>query len=178
MEQGYEEVCALHGGKLLDGGVVPATELKVFQPFMRFEVEERGVILGLAAMPDRRVVPVKNKSRQAGVTINYALSPRLDLDGSGPKIGDVFGLLLVSRHREKAGMIDEIAVGVIDAGYSSFLFYEPLEEFLSGHGDAPPVEPAKPEPAETPKPAVRLKKGVKPFIPPEAPARGGDKTGS
>jgi hypothetical protein len=170
MEQGFEEVCAMHGGHLLDGGVIPDTELKVFQPFMRFEVESRGVILGLAAMPDRKTVPVKNKSRVAGVTLNYHLSPGFDFDGKGVKVGDVFGLLLVSRHREKAGAIEEIAVGVIDSSYSSFLFYEPLDKFLSGHGDAPIiVDPVPPAPKPSPAPAVKLKKGIKPFVPPETP---------
>ena len=54
LEQGFEEVCDLHGGRLLEGGVVPSTELRVFQPFMRFDVEGRGVILGMAAMTDAR----------------------------------------------------------------------------------------------------------------------------
>ena len=141
MEQGFEEVCALHGGHLLEGSVIPHTELKVFQPFMRFEVDGKGVILGLAAMPEPKTVPFKNKSRLVGVSLNYDLSPRLDLDGKGPKIGDVFGLLLVSRHREKAGQIEEIAVGVVDSQYESYLFYEPLDKFLSGHGDAPVASP-------------------------------------
>ena len=103
MEEGFENVCQLHGGRLLDGGVIPNTELKVFQPFMRFEAEGKGIILGLAAMPEPKVVPQKNLSRQAGVTMNYHLSPRLDLDGSGPRVGDIFVLFLVARSREKAG---------------------------------------------------------------------------
>jgi hypothetical protein len=169
MEQGYQEVCSLHGGVLLEGGVIPTTELKIFQPFMRFEVEARGVILGLAAMPDRKAIPVKNKSRLAGVTLNYHLSPRLDFDGKGARIGDVFGLLLVSRHKEKAGLIDEIAVGVVDSGYSAFLFYEPLDKFLGGLGDASPVHPTPPASPAPAIAAVKLKRVVKPFIPPEAP---------
>jgi hypothetical protein len=171
MEQGFQEVCELHGGKLLDGGIIPNTKLKVFQPFMRFEIEGRAVILGLAAMPDRKVVPVKNKSRLAGVSINYTLSPRLAFDDSGPRVGDVFALLLVSRDREKAGLLDEIAVGVIDSTYASFLIYEPLEAFLAGHADVPAEKPAVPGIAERPTPSVKLKKDARPFVPPEAPAR-------
>jgi hypothetical protein len=170
MEQGFEEVCVLHGGHLLDGGVIPNTELKVLQPFMRFEVNGKGIILGLAAMPAPKAVPLKNKSRLAGVTLNYDLSPRLDLDGKEPKIGDIFALLLVSRHREKAGQIEEIAVGLVDSKYESYLFYESLDKFLSGHGDAPavrPTPPSSPEPSVT----VSLKKMVTPFVPPEAPRR-------
>lgn len=173
MEQGFEEVCAFHGGHLLEGCVIPHTELKVFQPFMCFEVDGKGIILGLAAMPEPKTVPVKNKSRLAGVSLNYDLSPRLDLDGKGPKIGDVFGLLLVSRHREKAGQIEEIAVGVVDSKYESYLFYEPLDKFLSGHGDAPVASP-KPSAPPAARPAattVSLKKVVIPFVPPEAPRR-------
>ena len=116
-------------------------------------------------------MPGKNKSRLAGVTLNYQLTPRLDFDGTAGKVGDVFALLLFSRHREKAGLIDEIAIGVVDSGYTTFLFYEPLEEFLSGHGDAAPERPIPPTPP-IPQPAVsgvRLKKSMKPFVPPEAP---------
>ena len=170
-EQGFEDVCQLHGGVLLDGGVMPGTTFKIFQPFVRFEVAGRGVILGLAAMPDRRTLPGKNKSRLAGVTVNMHLELRLDLDGCGPQSGDMFALLLMARHREKAGAIDEIAVGVIDALYSTFLFYEPVERFLAGHKDEPipvllpgPISPMQGG-------GVKLKGNVVPFVPPERPGR-------
>lgn len=52
MEKGFQEVCELHGGALLDGGIIPGSDFKVFQPFMRFEHEGQGFILGLAAMPE------------------------------------------------------------------------------------------------------------------------------
>lgn len=171
MEHGFEEVCALHGGQLLEGGVIPGTDLKVFQPFMRFEGEGGGVILGLAAMPDRRSIPSKNRSRLAGVSLNYYLSPRLDLDGKGPKVGDVFALLLVSRHKEKAGLIDEIAIGVIDSEYSTFLFYEPLDQFLSDLGEEPALRPSPPTVPPSVPSAIKLRKNVIPFVPPEAEPR-------
>src|ERR1700760_1258508 len=47
-EQGFEDVCGLHGGKLLEGGVIPKTDLRVHQPFMRFEHDGQGAILALA----------------------------------------------------------------------------------------------------------------------------------
>jgi hypothetical protein len=78
----------------------------------QFDALKSGVILALAAMPDRKTVPVKNKSRLAGVSLNFNLQPRLDFDGKGPKIGDVFAVLLVSRDKDKAGKIEEIAVGI------------------------------------------------------------------
>lgn len=178
MEQGFEEVCALHGGQLLEGGVIPATDFKVFQPFMRFEGDGSGIIFGLATMPDRHLVPGKNRSRLAGVTLNYYLEPRLDLDGRGRKIGDIFVLLLVSRDKEKAGLLDEIAIGVVNAEYSAFLFYESLEQFLSGHRDATaPVSPAPPLPAPAPT-GVTLRKNVRPFVPPEAPKRDDSEEGN
>lgn len=176
MEQGFEDVCALYGGRLLEGGVIPSTELRVFQPFMRFELEKQGVILGLAAMPEPRALPGKNKSRMAGTSINYQLSPRLEFDDIGPKVGDIFSLLLIARNREKGGLIDEIAVGVIDSGYSTFLFYETLGRFLSG--SAEPIAPTPPSdqpPDGSGRSGVTLKKGVTlknnviPFIPPETP---------
>ena len=166
MEHGFEQVCTLHGGTLVDG-VVPNTELKIFQPFMRFENEGKGIILGLAAMPEPKSIPVKNRSRLAGVTMNYHLSPRLDLDGSGPKIGDIFVLFLVARSREKAGHIEEVAMGVVDSKYETFLFYETLDRFLAGSTDALPDRAAGD--VTQPTVSVSIKAGVKPFVPPEAP---------
>lgn len=165
MEERFEEICKLYGGKLLDGGVIPTTELKVFQPFCRFETEGQGIIFGLAAMPEPKVLPTKNKSRLAGVSINCKLAPGL-FDKDGPKMGDVFVLLLVSRDRERAGMIEEMAIGIVDSKYESFLFYEPLGKFLSGHGETPAAPASPPTP---PTPPVTLKKGVTPYVPPEAP---------
>ena len=167
MEHGFEQVCALYGAMLLDGGVIPGTDLKIFQPFMRFEKEGKGIILGLAAMPEAKAVPFKNRSRLAGVSMNYHLSPRLGLDEGGPKIGDIFVLFLVARSREKAGQIEEVAIGVVDSKYESFLFYEPLDRFLSGSADAPPSTP--PSGPTPPALSVSLKPGVRPFVPPEVP---------
>ena len=164
MEERFEEICQHHGGKLLDGGVIPTTGLKVFQPFCRFEVDGRGIIFGLAAMPEPKTLPSKNKSRLAGVSINCHLTPGL-FDKDGPKMGDVFVLLLVCRDRERAGMIEEMAIGIVDSKYESFLFYEPLGRFLRGHGEAPAAPPPPPSPPTSP---VLLKKGITPFVPPEA----------
>jgi hypothetical protein len=168
-EQGFEDVCKLHGGHLLDGGIIPKTELKIFQPFMRFEHEGKGVILALASMPETGSLPTKNKSRLAGVTINFDLSLRLDFDGKGPKIGDIFAVLLVARDRTRAGKIEEIALGVIESNYENFLFYEPLDGFLSEDSDVPRDTAKEPEEVQPPAPQVTLKAVVKPFVPPEAP---------
>jgi hypothetical protein len=119
-EQGFEDVCAMHGGRLLEGGLIPRTDLKIHQPFMRFEYEGQGVILALASMPVTRSLPAKNKSRLAGVSINYDLSLRLDFDGLGPKPGDIFAVLLIARDRQRAGKIEELAVGVIESNYESY----------------------------------------------------------
>lgn len=175
MEERFEETCKLFGGSILEGGVIPKTDLKVFQPFSRFEIDGTGVIFGLAAMPEPRTLPPKNKSRAAGVSVNYDLTPRLDFDGSGPKIGDIFVLLLISRDRERAGQIEEMAIGIIDSKYESFLFYETLDEFLSGHADNPAVYT---DPAGL-APKVKLKQVQKPFVPPEAtPPKKDKKTGT
>jgi hypothetical protein len=163
MEERFEEIGQAHGGRLLDGGVIPATDLKVFQPFLRFEMEGKGIIFGMAAMPDPKTVPPKNRSRVAGVSLNYHLMPRLAFDEAGPQAGDIFVLFLVSRHRERAGQIEEVAVGIVDSKYESFLFYEPLDKFLSGYAD----EPSGPSPSPTPPAPLKLKKGLTPFVPPE-----------
>lgn len=168
MEQGFQEVCELHGGQLIEDGLIPSTELKVFQPFMRFDVHGQGVILGLAAMAAPGELPVKNKSRLAGVTLNYKLQSTLDLDGTGPKVGDVFVLFLVSRDRQKAGRLEEVAVGVVNSKYDQFLFYESLEKYLEGHADDTSPSPITPESGSA---GLRLKMQVSPFVPPEAPAQ-------
>ncbi|WP_156918186.1 hypothetical protein [Bradyrhizobium sp. Cp5.3] len=170
-EQGFEDVCSLHGGHLLEGGVMPKTDLRIHQPFMRFEHEGQGIILALASMPATGALPAKNKSRLAGVSVNYELSLRLDFDGTGPKIGDIFVALLVARDRDRAGKIEEIAVGVIESNYEGFLYYEPLNSFLAGEdGVAPDVPPPTPiAPPEAEQPQVMLKKVMRPFVPPEAP---------
>lgn len=166
MEKGFQEVCELHGGQLIANGVIPSTDLKVFQPFMRFDVDGQGIILGLAAMAEPRALPVKNKSRLAGVTLNYHLQATLDLDDSGPKVGDIFVLFLVSRDREKAGRLEEIAVGVVNSKYDQFLFYESLDKYLEGHADKPAPAPIAPESGAA---GLRLKPQTRPFVPPEAP---------
>ncbi|PND19511.1 hypothetical protein CN934_22535 [Ensifer sp. MMN_5] len=174
MENAFRETCELHGGSLLANGIIPLTDLKIFQPFMRFEYNGQGVIFGLATMPEPRALPVKNMSRKAGVTLNYYLSPRLDLDGTGPKIGDIFVLLLVARDRERAGKISEFAIGVIDAGYEQYLFYEPLDKYLEGYADDPVIAPMPSSGAGAIAPVISLKKTIKPFVPPEQPEGGDD----
>lgn len=168
MEERFEEICRDHGGELLEGGIVPDTDFKVFQPFFRFVTDGQGVIFGLAAIPEANALPPKNKSRLAGVRVNYHLQPGL-FDVDRPKDGDIFVLLLVARDRERAGLIEEMAVGIIDAGYKGFVLYEPLGRFMSGH-DEEPIHPAPPPiPPSAP---VTLKKGVTPYIPPELPDDG------
>lgn len=177
MEQAFEEVCELYGGQQLGGGVIPNTTLKVFQPFARFGGAEPGVILGLAAMPERNKLPVKNRSRLAAVSLNFDLMPRLDFDGTGPKIGDIFVLFLFARDRERSGKIEEIAIGVVDSFYEQFLFYEPLDKFLSDGADAPQTGPVLP-PVAGEVGVVRLKKMVQPFVPPEMPPQVEDEDGT
>lgn len=174
MEKAFRETCELHGGALLANGIIPLTDLKIFQPFMRFEINGQGIIFGLAAMPEPKALPIKNMSRKAAVTLNYYLSPRLDLDGMGPKIGDIFVLLLVARDRERAGKISEFAIGVIDAGYEQYLFYEPLDKYLEGFADEPVIAPAPLAGTGTKAPVISLKKTIKTFVPPEQTDVGDD----
>ncbi len=134
-EQGYEEVVQLHGGHLVDDGIMPGTDLRVYQPFARFQGPNAGVILGFAAMPERRKMPAKNMSRTAGVSLNWHLQPSMFDNPGSVRATDIFVLFLTARDRNMAGMIEEIAVGVIGADYKDFLFYESLEDFLRGYGD-------------------------------------------
>lgn len=167
MEKGFQDTCELHGGMRLDGDVIPGTALRYFQPFMRFGGDQPGVLLGFASMPAPAELPSKNRSRLAGVTLNYRLTPRLDLDGDAQvaKPGDLFVLLLFARDPSQGGRLEEVAIGVIDAEYESFLAYEPIEVLMKAY--AAPSSPMEPAPES--EPLVRLKKSPKAFRPPEQP---------
>jgi len=165
-EQGYEEVVQAHGGLLLIDGVSVDTTLRVFQPFARFRGPEVGVILGFAAMPERKKVPAKNMSRAAGVRLNVGLQPSLFADDKRPKLTDIFVLFLTARDRERAGMIEEIAIGVIGSDYKDFIFYQSLDEFMAGYSAAP-ISDAEDDKAGRTEPVVKLRTVRKPFVPPE-----------
>lgn len=162
-EQGYEEVVREHGGDLIVDGVLLGTDLKVFQPFVRFPGSTVGVILGFAAMPEPRKVPAKNQSRAAGVTLNVRLQPSMFDEGTCPQPNDIFVLFLTARDRERAGRIEEIAIGVIGSDYKDFIFYESLEAFLNGYA----AKPASPEGPDSGGATVKLRHTRKPFVPPE-----------
>lgn len=165
-EQGYEEIVQLHDGHLLVDGVMLGTDLKVFQPFARFSGSEVGVILGFASMPEKRKLPPRNMSRAAGVTLNVLLQPSLLVDEKSPKPTDIFALFLTARDRERAGMIEEIAIGVIGSDYEDFIFYESLEAFLRGYG-SDPISPHDPDESKEGDKVVKLRERRRPFIPPE-----------
>jgi hypothetical protein len=74
---------------------------------------------------------------------------------------------LVARDRQRAGKIEELAVGVIASNYENYLYYEPLEEFLAGDGTS---EIEQGPPPDEPPPQITLKTTVVPFVPPEKPA--------
>lgn len=164
-EQGFHEVCAAHGGMPLEDGLIPGSDLRVFQPFMRFEGADVGVILGFASMPHARKIPNKNQSREAGVTLNYLVTPRLDFDGTGPKPTDIFVLFLAARDPARAGRVEEVAIGLIDSAYQDFVFYEPIEQFLLAYVAEPEGEAAPSSAA--PAPLARLRHQPVRFVPPE-----------
>ena len=162
-EQGFEEVVQQHGGHLLIDGVMIGTDLKVFQPFAHFIGPNFGVILGFAAMPEPRKIPSKNRSRAAGVMLNVCLQPSLLQDENTPQSNDIFVLFLTARDRERAGMIEEIAIGAIGSDYKDFIFYESLDDFLSGYA-------TKPESLDGPdedRAQVKLRPSRRLFIAPE-----------
>lgn len=167
MEKGFQDTCEFHGAMRLEGDVIPGTDLRYYQPFMRFGGDQPGVLLGLASMPEPKELPTKNQSRLAGVTLNYRLTPRLDLecDGGTAKPGDVFVLFLFARDPSRGGRLQEVAIGVIDTEYQRFLDYETVESFMEAY--APP--PTETEPATESQPLVMLKKAPKAFRPPERP---------
>ncbi|EGY02049.1 hypothetical protein AZA_20949 [Nitrospirillum viridazoti Y2] len=177
-EQAFSDLCLLHGGHPLDGDLIPGSDKRVYQPFMRFQGPEHGIILGLAMMSEAGKLPVKNMSRVAGVSLNYHLTPRLAIfdDETCPKPGDIFALFLCARDPADAGKVQQIALGVIDAEYDAFVEYWTIDEFLKAYAPAPS---AIPEPESKSKPRVTLKKVQKPFVPPNSDdgAKGDDSEG-
>lgn len=165
-EQGYEEVVQLYGGHLVENGIMPGTDLRVYQPFARFQGPKVGVILGFAAMPEPRKMPAKNMSRAAGVSLNWHLQPSMFDDPKSVRANDIFVLFLTARDRNKAGMIEEIAVGVIGADYKDFLFYETLEDFLRGYGEGSEA-PDGLDDSDGRGAEVKLRKTRRLFLPPE-----------
>jgi hypothetical protein len=162
-EQGFEEVIQQHGGYLLVDGIMPGTDLKVFQPFARFAGPAVGIILGFASMSEPRKIPPKNRSRAAGVELNIRLQPSLLDDGLSPQPTDFFVLFLTARDRQRSGMIEEIAIGVIGSDYKDFIFYESLDDFLGGY-EAKPTRPDNPDIG----PVIKLRTTRKLFVAPEA----------
>lgn len=168
LEQGFQMVGEQYGGMLLDGGLIEGSDLRIFQPFIRFGSSDKpGIVLGLASMPVRGELPSKNMSRTAGVTLNYKLTPRLPLDERDPKPGDIFVLFLVARDPARAGYIEEIAIGIIDAEYKSFLFYESMETFMARYAPADKPVQENGDAVQQP-PLVRLKGRPVAFKPPES----------
>lgn len=167
MEKGFQDACEAHGGLRLEGDIIPGTDLRYFQPFMRFGGDGPGVLLGLASMPEPRELPTKNQSRLAGVTLNYRLTPRLDLedDDSTAQPGDIFVLLLFARDPSQGGRLQEVAIGVIDTEYQGYLAYETVESLMKAY--APSIAEADTVPDG--EPLVRLKRKPKAFRPPEQP---------
>jgi len=84
-------------------------------------------------------------------------------DETSPRPTDIFVLFLTARDRHRAGMIEEIAIGVIGSTYKDFIFYESLDAFMGGYAMAP-VAPDKPDDGGS---TVKLRKARKPFVPPE-----------
>jgi hypothetical protein len=165
-EQGYEEVVQQHGGHLIEDGIMPGTDLRVYQPFARFQGPKTGVILGFAAMPEPQKMPAKNMSRAAGVSLNWHLQPSMFDDPKSVHADDLFVLFLTARDRKRAGMIEEIAVGVIGADYKDFIFYESIEDFLRGYGEITTAPDGR-DGSDDLGPDVKLRTTRRPFMPPE-----------
>jgi hypothetical protein len=166
-EQSFQQICLDYGGDELTMDVLPGTDLKVYQPFMRFAApgERHGIILGFAAMPDCSTLPTKNLSRGAAASLNYNVELRLDLDGRGPQIGDIYVMFLAAPDRQNAGMVKEVAVAVVDSEYQKFILYEDVNEFISKYSEIKPEETPDTPPSETF--GLKLRKQPKRFVPPE-----------
>lgn len=170
-EQGFQEICETYGGVLLEGTLIEGSDMRIFQPFMRFvDADGQGIVLGLASMHERAELPTKNMSRKAGVELNYKISPRLCLDQHDPQPGDIFVLFLIARDPANAGKIDEIAIGIIDADYKSYLFYESIERFMEYY--APSDRDLSEKNEKLVEPLVKLKTNRGMFIPPELEGNG------
>lgn len=147
MERGFVEENAKHGGIRLHDDVIPGTDIQVFQPFFIHGEGEKRVVLGLATIAEPAKLPTQNRSRAAAVQLNYRVLPTLDFDGTAPKAGDIFVLLLVARDPEHGGMIKELAIGVIDASFKQYIVYATIEKLMAHYTSLKPgVAPTAPLP--------------------------------
>jgi hypothetical protein len=136
-------------------GTVPGTEVKVYQQ-VHFV---KGVLLGLASVPEPGELPVRNLTRSnLAQCINAHWEADLFGKRTAPPEIEVYALLLVCRDRKNLGDLQEVAIAVIAANYDKYLHYERLESFLRRY-----------EPKEEPQPNVTpvMKKSVGTYVPPE-----------
>lgn len=160
MEKGFVDENVKHGGTRLDAEVMPGVGEHVYQPFFIHGSAEDRIVLGLATISEPAKLPTKNRSRGAAVQLNYRILPTLDFDGTSPKPGDIFVLLLVARDPKHGGMINEIAIGVIDALYQQYIVYVPIEKLLALYSAPTPT-------SSTPGGGMTLKADPKKFVAPE-----------
>ncbi|HYD19541.1 MAG TPA: hypothetical protein VEF76_13785 [Patescibacteria group bacterium] len=164
LEQAFQKTCEQYGAAVRESGVIEGTDLRFFQPLARFaEADEAGVVLGMASMPGKGEMPSKNQSRLSGASMNYHITPRLALDKSDPRPGDIYVLFLVARDRAEAGAIQEVAIGIIGPEYENFVFYEALDEFWARYVTADKAEDVSPAPKEK---LVKLKTKPNIYKPP------------
>lgn len=169
VEHCFPEICELHGATRLQGNILSGeSELRFYQPFMRFGGAKDGIVLGLASIPSKRKLPSKNQSRKAGISLNVHLTPRLELDERDPKTGDIFVLFLTARDPSRAGQIAEVAIGIIDSKYENWIFYESIEKLMARYSpEQPQPAPSDPTPPKNTSSLVKLKKSSKPYAAPE-----------
>jgi len=167
LEQGMSNLCDLYGGFALPDGVLPGTELRLFNDCYVFG----DVLLGRASMVEAGSLPKKNLTRSRASTLNrFRQTTFLEPEAStGAKAPTVFVLILSSRDFSDLSKPGEIAVAVIEDGYNQFSMYQRLEDFIASYDDMTSADdvlgPGQPEAAIDPVQLVKPKARPIPFNP-------------
>jgi len=157
------DLTLLQGGHVIEGQNFPGTELRSYQPICRYG----RVLVGKASIQDPGELPSQNITRANGATVNVKHGSTACFPGFGPKppVEDViYALLLTCRDRNDPERYTHVAIAVLEPDFSGFIFYESLDTFIAGYGDAGEENSGNTGAvAAGPLPGLALKKGVVPF---------------
>lgn len=133
LEQSLSDMTEMHGGIPLLDGVMPGTELRMYNPCYQFE----NVIVSRASISEPGLLPKKNLTRERGTSVNQFQQFPLELRGPLTPKADklIFVLILTARKFGDLSSAEEVAIAVIEDGYTQFSLYEPLETFIAGYNN-------------------------------------------
>ena len=135
---------------------------RIYQPFHLFENKKSGpnVLLGFTSLLKSKQIPKYNLSRQTAIKLNKPIAPNPDLFDSSVPIDTtlanetIYVCLCVVRDNRSPASPAEIALGIIDPSYQTYIYYFLLKEILMIYSDKDA------NPAQNEKPNLTLKKNA------------------